>query len=908
MQRALKIRKLKAERVMEKPVKTLVLLDGNALIHRAYHALPPLTTKSGEVVHAVYGFTMTLLSVLEKFRPDYIAASFDLAGPTFRDELYKEYKATRVKAPDDLYAQIPRVKEVVAAFNIPIYEMAGFEADDCVGTIAKQAAKTAPTPHPRGLESSPRAGEQEKNEDGVNVIIVTGDNDTLQLVDERIKVFSIRKGLKDLVLYDEAAVVAKYGFKPEQLPDYKGLAGDQSDNIPGVKGIGEKSATDLLKQFGTLERIYDHLADVKEALRKKLEADRETAFLSKKLGTIDIAAPVTVELEKCLTHDFDHLRVGELFKELGFFSLLKRIPGTTGDQPPTTDNRKTKKIRSMKIQTAEELEKWLAEHTGEVAVWIEEEKESLFGSGIAAVELAADDAGQVSVVWNEEMKPALKTFFENERRPKICFDTKYLMHLLAKEDMRLVGVTRDVSIINYLLSAGGRNGFGELLLQELGMEGTETRAAALYALNVKLGARIKEIAAGQPEGKTLIDVYGTIELPLIEVLFRMEEAGIRLNVAAFEKMAKEMTVELAHSEKKIYEFAGKEFNVNSPKQLSDILFVELKIPTTNIKKTKTGLSTAATELEKLKEYPIVLLIGEYRELFKLKTTYLDVIPGLVDGRSRVHTTYHQTVAATGRLSSSDPNLQNIPARQAWSERIRGAFEAEAGHLLVGADYSQIELRIAAHLSGDENLVGAFARGEDVHRKTAAVVFGVAPEAVTDDMRRRAKVFNFGILYGMGAFGLAQAGDFDQKEAAEFIAAYFTRFSGVAKYLETSKTFAREHGYVETELGRRRFVPEIQSDNVQVARSGERMAVNMPVQGLAADIMKLAMLAADQMAQEKYRESAMLLLQVHDEIIFEVEESVAEAFADDLKKTMENIYTLKVPLIVAVSIGKNWGEI
>lgn len=883
---------------MENKPKTLVLLDGNALVHRSYHALPPLTTKSGEVVHAVYGFTMTLLSVLDKFKPEYIAASFDLAGPTFRDDLYKEYKATRTKAPDDLYAQIPRVKEVVTAFNIPIYEMAGFEADDCVGTIAKQAGAH-----------------------GVNVVIVTGDNDALQLVDERIRVFSIRKGLKDLVLYDEVAVEAKYGFKPAQIPDYKGLAGDQSDHIPGVKGIGEKSATELLKQFGTLENIYAHLLEVKDALRKKLESDQEMAFLSKKLGTIDTAAPVTVDLEKCVTHDFDQTRVSELFKELGFFSLLKKIPGAADNEQRTTNREANdKKIRSRKLKSATECEQWLAEHVDkEVAVWIEEETGSLFGGGIAAVELATDTAGQVSVAWNEETKPILQTFFESVDQSKICFDTKYLMHLLVKEQMRLTGVTWDVSIINYLLSAGGRNGFAEIVLQELGMEEVATHAAALYALNAKLGERIRVIADEQPKGKTLLDVYETIERPLIEVLFRMEAAGIRLNGATFRQMAEEMTVELARLEKRIYEFAGKEFNVNSPKQLADILFVDLKIPTTNIKRTKTGWSTAATELEKLREYPVVALIGEYRELFKLKTTYLDVIPGLVDERSRVHTTYHQTVAATGRLSSSDPNLQNIPVRSSssnvpgkpardWNELIRGAFEAEPGHRLVGADYSQIELRIAAHLSGDVQLIEAFARGEDIHRKTAAVVFGVAPEAVTDDMRRRAKVFNFGILYGMGAFGLAQAGDFDQKEAAQFIAAYFERFAGVAKYLEASKTFAREHGYVETELGRRRFVPEIQSDNVQVARSGERMAVNMPVQGLAADIMKLAMLAADKMARERYPNQATLLLQVHDEIIFEVKEGVAQAFADDLKKVMESVYRLKVPLIVQVSIGKNWGEI
>lgn len=873
---------------MENKPKTLVLLDGNALIHRAYHALPPLTTKTGETVHAVYGFTMTLLSVLEKFRPDYIAASFDLAGQTFRDELYAEYKATRTAAPDDLYAQIPRVKEMTSAFNIPIYELSGYEADDCVGTIAKQAAAQ-----------------------GVDVIIVTGDNDALQLVDDRVKIFSIRKGLKDLVLYDRAAVEAKYGFGPELVPDYKGLAGDNSDNIPGVKGIGEKGATGLLQEFGTLENIYAHLGDIKEALRKKLESDRENAFLSKRLGTIDIAAPVKLNLDDCVTHDFDREKVETMLKEFEFFSLIKKIPtGADTGQQKTNNEEKKKKASNKRLKNPEEIREWLEMSTGKgIAVVLSETADSLFGNGIATVELATATDTQVSLEWNLATREALREFLEHPKRPKILFDAKRAMHLLSKEGIALRSVARDVSLINYLIAAGGRNEMPELLLREFGSETTETRAASLYALNAILGERIKEISAAQTAGKTLLSVYADIELPLIPILFRMEERGIRLNTEVFKTMSDEMTGELATLERRIHDLAGRAFNINSPKQLAEVLFTDLAIPTTNIKKNKTGISTASTELEKLRaEYPIVAEIEQYRELFKLKTTYLDALPKLIDAHSRVHTTYHQTIAATGRLSSTEPNLQNIPARQAWSERIRGAFEAEPGHVFVGADYSQIELRIAAHLSGDANLTEAFLRGEDIHRKTAAVVFGVEPEAVTDDMRRQAKVFNFGILYGMGAFGLAQAADIDQKSAGKFIEAYFERFSGVAAYLETSKAFAREHGYVETELGRRRSVPEIQSHNVQVARSGERMAVNMPVQGLAADIMKLAMIAADRVAETEYPGTARMLLQVHDEIIFEVREDQGEAFARDLKQSMEGVYTLKVPLIAETAIGKNWGEI
>ncbi len=865
-----------------------MLLDGNALIHRAYHALPPLTAKGGEVVNAVYGFAMTLLSVLEKWKPDYIAASFDLSGPTFRDELYEDYKATRQKAPDDLYAQIPRVKEVVQAFNIPIYEKKGFEADDCVGTLARQAEK-----------------------ENVETIIVTGDNDTLQLVTPLTKVFSIRKGIKDLVLYDEEAVQKKYGFAPARLIEYKGLAGDQSDNIPGVKGVGEKTATDLVQQYGTLENLYAHLGDVKESVRKKLEADKENAFLSRTLGTIDTQAPVALDLHAAVTHEYDRGKVEELFRNLGFFSLLKRLPGSTSEQSGQ-DGKELRKGKggSRKLKDVGELERWLEQNKGSgTAVWIARGEASLFGgAGIKEVRLAVTEDAEVFIQWNEEAKSVLKSFFENEKRSKILYDAKSMMHLLAQEQIILNGVARDTMLLAYLLDSGGEVSFESLILRELPAAfSVDAPASTLYALNTKLGTEIKRVSKEQTNGKTLLDVYGNIELPLVPVLFRTEQNGIRLNKKKFSVLSEELSVELAALEKDIYALAGRGFNINSPKQLAEILFEDLHIPTTNIKKTKTGISTAASELQKLAAYPIVQKIEQYRELFKLKTTYLDVLPGLVDTDARLHTTFHQTVAATGRLSSSDPNLQNIPARNTWSERIRGAFEAEEGFRLVGADYSQIELRVMAHMCKDKALTEAFMRGEDVHTKTAAVVYKVKPEEVTPDMRRQAKVFNFGIMYGMGSFGLAQAAQIDQKEAAQFIAAYFKKFSGVKKFMEEMKRMAREQGYVETETGRRRYVPEITSQNIQVARAAERVAINMPIQGLAADIMKLSMLAAQKIV-EAYGKDARMVLQIHDELIFEVCKDRAEGFAEEIREVMERAYPLCVPLEAVVAIGKNWGEI
>jgi DNA polymerase I len=903
--------------------KILVLLDGNALVHRAYHALPPLTNKAGQTVGAVYGVAMTLLSVLEKFHPEYIAASFDLAAPTFRHKKFADYKATRAKAPDDLYAQIPLVKDLVRAFNIPIYEQEGFEADDCVGTLARQAS-----------------------ERGIPTIIVTGDNDALQLVTPLVKVFALRKGVKDIVLYDETAVTMKYGFPPTALPDYKGLAGDSSDNIPGVAGIGVKTATDLLREFGSLEKIYDSLDVVKESVRKKLIADQEMAFFSKELGTIDTNAPVDFDPEACVARDFDAAVVSELFREMGFYSLLKRIPGGqqttdnsqlttgsdeqitnshpspvqghgssprageqgTGSQPSLRLRRGEGRKKVKVLRAGEDVEAFFEEAKGKaVSVHIVAGEASLFGTtGIACVELAYDD-GTVRVEWNDETKRVLKVFFENGKRPKVFHDAKNAWHILRHEEILLAGIVFDTMIAGYLLRAGTRIELGHLLLEEAVGKSFNTSAEGIRFLSVRLREKMDAISKEQSRLWILSRLFDEVEMPLVMVLAQMEAEGIRLNTGKFRALSDEMGIEIVDIEKKIYDCAGRTFNVNSPKQLSEILFSELGIPTKGIKRTKTGISTASPELAKLKEYPIIALVEEERELFKLKTTYLDAFPALVDAHSRIHTTYQQAITATGRLSSSEPNLQNIPAREKWSKAIRGAFEAEPGYLLVGADYSQIELRVMAHVSGDESLVSAFENGEDVHRATASAVYGVEPEAVTSDMRRQAKVFNFGLMYGMSAYGLSQSLNITPAEAAEFIDTYFKKFPGVTRYMEKMKVSAREKGYVETELGRRRYVPEILSENRNLAQSGERMAINMPIQGLAADIMKLSMLHVAELLPT-YGDAVRMLLQVHDELIFEVKDDVAEAFSKELKRAMESAYTLRVPLIVETAIGKDWGSL
>lgn len=878
---------------MKETPTTLVILDGNALIHRAYHALPPLTSKSGELVNAVYGVALTLLSVLDRFHPDYIAASFDLAGPTFRHEKFTEYKATRVKAPDELYAQIPRVKELVRAFNIPIYEKEGFEADDCVGTLARQATEA---------------------DAAVRTIIVTGDNDALQLVSDRVNVFALRKGVKDTVLYDEAGVVAKYGFSPRTLIEFKGLRGDTSDNIPGVRGIGEKGATDLLKQYETLESIYEHLEELSPALRTKLEAGRESAFLSRELGTIDTNAPVALDLESCRVRDFDRKAVEEFFRELGFFSLVKKIPGNEAEVSGGDALGKSSRSAVLAKQKERELFFERCASAESVAFLILPEKGTLFQTSAFACDITfskKDESGSARIVFDAESRKHFKAFFESDI-PKTTYDAKAAMKILETVGMKLRQVDFDCLLAGYLLNAGGTVSISALMMEyvsDAGSSNAEESSVLLRTLRERLLKKLQKIAAEQEAGKTILDIFAKVEMPLIAILREMERIGVRLNGSILTTLSTEMAKEIEEIQKEIYALAGREFNVSSPKQLSEVLFVELSIPTTNLKRTKTSVSTASSELEKLKgEYPIVALVERYRERTKLKNTYLDVLPRLTDTESRLHTTFGQATAATGRLSSTDPNLQNIPIRSEWGERIRSAFVASPGMLLVGADYSQIELRVAAHLSNDAEMCAAFRRGEDIHRRTASLVYGVSPESVTDEMRRKAKAFNFGIIYGMGAYGLSQSAGMTRDEAGKFIEEYLEHFSGVRTFMESMKKFALEKGYVETELGRRRFLPEIANDNHQIAASAERMAINMPVQGLEADIVKLSMIAVDRFVREQFTGKASLLLQIHDELIFEVEESVAPVFAHEVKGVMESVYALHVPLVVDVSVGKNWGEI
>ncbi|MDD5396909.1 MAG: DNA polymerase I [Candidatus Moranbacteria bacterium] len=897
---------------MKNNKKKLILIDGNAIIHRAYHALPPFTTKKGELVNAVYGFASTLLSVIAEFEPDYVVASFDLAGKTFRHEKFEEYKATRVKGDDELYAQIPRVKEVVRAFNIPIFEKAGFEADDVIGTIAKQI---------------------KQNEARIETIIVTGDMDTLQLVNDTTSVYTMRRGLSDSLMYDKEKVFARYGLNPDQIIDYKALRGDPSDNIPGVKGIGEKTAVTLLQKYLTLDGVYENIEEIKGAVKDKLVRDKAQAYLSKDLATIALDAPVEFELEKSVLKDFNRETIVKLFSELNFYSLIKRLPQ---DENSTEDETtKTNGVVDFRYAIADEknVDELIAEFSqaSEISLATEFAQEKLSGIAISWKTGRATffpDSAQ----FLKKLKPIL----ENSEIKKIGYDLKMIYKQLFHESILLGGISFDAMLAAYVLNPGEKLDFAKLIFSELGEEISfekkkqgqlslvadpeEEKIAANticqkadYAFKLKLALekKISEISEQQTKDAltdgTLATIFTQMEMPLLEILAKMELTGVELNTVIFQGISEKITATLKNLESSIYEMAGKEFNINSPSQLSEILFVTIGLPTADIKKTKKGLSTASAELEKLRDsHKIIEKIEEYRELFKLKTTYLDAIPKLVDANSRIHTTFNQAVAATGRLSSTEPNLQNIPIKTDLGQLLRTAFVAKEGYKLVSADYSQIDLRCVAHVSNDKKLIAAFHAGADIHKMTAAEINKVTLSQVTEKMRSSAKALSFGVIYGISSFGFSQSAGISRQDAQRFIDAYMDNFSGVASYMKETREFARTNGYVQTLFGRRRNLHEINSPNFQVAAGAERMAINMPIQGLTADIVKLAMI--NSYAAFCDDEDIRMILQIHDEIILEVKEEKAQQTADRLKTIMENVHPLRVPLIVDVKIGDNWGEI
>ncbi|MEX1063894.1 MAG: DNA polymerase I [Candidatus Paceibacterota bacterium] len=836
-------------------MEKIILIDANALIHRAFHALPPLTSPKGIVTNAVFGFASILIKTIKDMKPDYVAAAFDLAAPTFRHEEFAEYKIHREKAPQELYDQIPMVKDLVAAFGIPVYEKQGYEADDLIGSLATMAKK-------RG---------------DLQVIIATGDLDTLQLVDDKkVVVFTLRKGVKDTVIYDEKAVIARYGLKPEQMNDYRGLKGDPSDNIPGVPGVGEKTGSILIKEFGSLDNLYKSLekaekgkdkkqtekGSISPKLAEKLLENKDQAFFSKQLSTIVTDLDIDFSFKKAeWRKNLDLKKLESIFKELGFLSLLKRLPEIGVSEQ--TANKKS-----------------------------DGEKHDF-----------DPDKNNIYVI-DPSDKKTFQKIKDNPEAIVIGHDLKNLFK--QKGGTHIKNKLFDIKIAAYLLNPDVKNyGFEEIHFaefRETPSQDPEAKPAYMW--------RLKERLLVKMELAKLIGVFEDIEMPLIKVLAEMEQIGIDIDEANLKSLLKSTNKELAKIETKIYKLAGTDFNINSPSQLSEILFNKLQIKG-KVRKTGGGaLSTAAPELEKLREeHAIIDPILQYRELQKLKTTYIEPFPLLISKEDgRLHTTYNQTGAATGRLASQDPNLQNIPTKTELGQEFRKSFIAAKGYKLISFDYSQLELRIVAHIAKDKKMIEVFKRGEDIHTATAAEIFEVEPKDVTKEMRRQAKALNFGIIYGMGPLGFSRASGVNRQRAREFIDKYFEDFSGVAEYMEKMKDKAHAEGYVETIFGRRRPILDIHSTIPQVQAQAERMAINHPVQGTEADLMKMAMIKVSEYIHKELNDiDVRLLLQVHDELVFEVKEGLVKELYPKLRNIMDSIYKLAVPLTVDVKYGQNWQE-
>ena len=922
----------------------LMLIDGPSIVYRAYFAMmqTPLTTSDGMLVTGIFGFLNIVLRGMQDLKPDYAIVSFDLGKPQFRFDAYPDYKAGRPSMPDDLRAQFPIVRELVTMMGMPIRELEGYEADDVIGTLALKAAA-----------------------EGVDTYIVSGDLDGLQLVDDHIRLFTTRSGVANTVVYDDAKVLERYGLRPDQMLDYKALKGDTSDNIPGVPGVGEKTAVALLQQFGSLDALFEHLDEVKGKLRERLAEHRESAFLSRRVGRIVTDLPVALDLESARTGRYDRRAVAQRLRELEFRSLIDRLPPSsiapTGHDAPERDTKGGLQLSldllgggadgaaqtqasgpaaprvapnplvdpggaiehvDPRIPRSEadrvELEAWLAAHGESIGLGWAAGPGRAHDRALLGIAMAGADGSCWYLPVDADPadgSPWLPRWFAREDLALVGHDLKQLIVLLARLGTILRGRITDTLVASYMLNPALRaqslddlaaNRYGAELPPrpvsgESGAEEAVTarRAAAeaLTSLLVRPALEAEMAEAG------LSALFTEVEMPLLPVLAEMELAGVQVDGAVLAAMAAEFGDQLASLESRIYELVGHPFNIGSPKQLEQILFHELELPAT--KRTRTGYSTDASVLEELKDkHEVVALILEHRQVAKLKSTYVDALPLLMDANGRVHTTYSQAIAATGRLSSADPNLQNIPIRTALGRRIRRAFVAPPGKLLLAADYSQVELRILAHVSGDPGLRAAFAAHEDIHRSTAARVLKLKPEEVTYEQRSMAKMVNFGVAYGMSDFGLAERLHIPREEAHKFIADYFAAYEGIRRYIVEIKILARDQGFVSTLLGRRRYIPELSARNPSLRQAGERMAINMPIQGTAADGIKIAMVRLAAAMRERGLRSQMLL-QVHDELVFETDEAELPVLASLAREVMEGALPLDVPLTVELKVGANW---
>ena len=847
----------------------LFVLDGPGFLFRAYHAIPFLSTSKGVPSHAVFGMSTMLWKLLREDNPEYFAVAWDPPGPTFREEKFAAYKETRAPTPDDLRTQIPYVKTLFEALRLPLLEVPGFEADDVLGTVVDRT-------HDLPIE----------------IVLVTSDKDMLQLVSPRVRVFSTTGRGGDRVVFDEAAVKAKWGVEPAQIPDILALMGDSIDNIPGVPGVGEKTAAKLIGQFGGVARLYENLSLVPGKLRETLAANRKQALLSRELATVSTRVPIAVDLEAFRRREPDWERLRALWTELEFHSLLRQLPAepapeaTGGDVPTLAD--------------ADALARYLAAVPPGDPLAVE-----AVGEGgppdpaMTAIGLYHPAAGAAVLA----LEPGKATVPDLEGRTLIGHDVKALAEWWLARGGALPP-SEDTAVAAYLLNPARTNYkleevCAELLGQGPGIARPGTRARWIWDLWAMEPRALQEVG--------LLELYQDVERPLIGVLARMERHGIRVDPVRLGEFSRELEVHLERTTREIFTLAGEEFNIGSPKQLAHILFEKLKLPP--VKRTKTGYSTDADVLEHLAiGHELPARIVEHRTLAKLKSTYADSLPTLMNPvTGRIHTSFNQLVAATGRLSSSNPNVQNIPVRTELGRRIRAAFVPEPGWRFLAADYSQIELRILAHVSGEESLIEAFRRGEDIHARTASEVFGIALEAVTPEQRDIAKTTNFSVIYGVTAFGLSRGLDISPKQAQEFLDRFFARHPKVKAYLARTVAEGRERGFVTTLLGRRRYLPELRSGNPNLRGFGERMATNAPIQGTAADLVKIAMVRVAQ-ELDAHRLESRMLLQVHDELLFEAPPAELPRLQALATEVMESALALDVPLKVDVKTGADWAAV
>jgi len=883
--------------------KKFILVDGQGLLYRAFYALPQLTTTYGQVVNAVYGFTMILIRLLEEEKPEYIVITFDTPVPTFRHKEFKEYKAHRKKMPDELISQIPLIKEIINDYNIAICSKEGYEADDVIGTIAKEAEKR-----------------------NCNTIIVTGDKDAFQLISLHTKIMTTIKGVTEVKIYDEASIRGKYGVGPDKIVDILALKGDSSDNIPGVPGIGEKTAVALIKKFGSLENILNNTDKIsKKSLREQIKKYEDQIKMSKWLATIVREVPIKYDFDSFKVKLPNYEELWKIFQKLEFKNLLKKIT-------PQINHEKTK-LKFNLIDTKEKLEVLTNEiiERKYFSFYLITSSDNAISSNILGIALSLKDNENyyiplfpLSLMENskclstEFVLSRLRPYFENQGIIKISHNLKFNFMLLRRRKVEIEGNNFDTMIAAYLLnpsreSYGLRDLFWEYL-KYFKNEDKESKKKAITNINIVDACentqnilKLKDILEEKMEEKNLISLFKKIEMPLVKILGEMEIDGIKVNIDFLIEMSQQVNSRLGELKKTIYNLSGTEFNINSPKQLSVILFERLKLPV--IKKTKTGYSTNSDVLNILApQHKVVSFILEYRELGKLKNTYIDKLPFLVSSKTkRIHTSFHQTVTSTGRLSSSEPNLQNIPIRTEMGREIRKAFITEERFVLLSADYSQIELRILAHLSQDKSLLNAFKNDEDIHSHIASGIFNLNQNIISKQMRRMAKVINFGIIYGMSSYGLARNLGIGREEAEKYINNYFYRYQGVKKYIEREKEEARKKGYVITLLNRRRYLEGINSKDKNIREFNERIAINAPIQGSAADLIKLAMIKIDE-SFKKERFKSRLLLQIHDELIFEVYQPELEKAKAIIKDIMEHSLKLSVPVKVNLKVGNNWAEL